>query len=1094
MTTPRSVLSEESKALPADKGPKDPSDPYDQGPAEFWRYFKDKNSRPVPAGRYKLHISINPAEYEMAKAKIHPLLIKAFEDKLIRTYKRFVVSDASPNVSMQMRQSNAPFCIYLLDHYNDKYLEEIATLCRNIEDVLHEFKIGDPDKRSKADLTLSSHIIFRQAVFDEKEYSTKNYVSALADDKSVEQLVKESTASYPYTELSKYMREPRKEALVNSTLSPEEAKLSKELESAIQEGKHAVIIEKLTKAFENNTNFKISLFDFDLLRMDKRDRKNIIPNSLFNQLKKKIVDELTVNFSENLKKELAHGNLEEVNLMLLYASEQAIPFELSFDDFKKLEKYPNRIDERALEKAEKPVFERLARGFSLLKIPDEEKAEKVKFLLSHINTASDLDIFPKNQLPLVLQYAFDHNIKFRLSLPIYNISREDKENVGEALYKNLDDKIKKEHTFIPFMRAIGRGIENRQFNEVNEQLAFALRINLPIPIHLVDELLVNEGVRNQAALLESLKMYKKLMPEDISKEFSIQLDNILNAGGFREANRMLRYAFEHKIDFSLSMENFNYILDHERYFDNPVYYGLKNKMYDDFHENLATALKEDNFNEIILLLDYAFDKDIDFKFSIVDSNMLHENLDKIINEDKDVIYSKLTTKIQNDFGNNLVLNNLHAKHYDRINNYDDRQKFVSGLLDKSKSERREVLASQDTTDLNHLKKTILRQIKKTELENPQYETLLRDINKQLAHLELNQLMKVLSEHTHNNEKKILITHLITLFEKSTSANDIEQCFKLLIKVCLQNTSTFASTLGSELTKQINKPEFQHLKQLFLPDEPTKHQDLQDFAIELDNKKHFSSSNYVANFEAIIQEIHQLYSNKLVEYAQKTALLLTSLISQESALDPFKYPGFNTRSQNLIQYKQDQLGDLTQLENKGHNLSEAQQECSKWAHRYVELKAETTLVDHIRYVKSLYEILTSLSIDKQSIKMQEEALGKEMEGLTVKMSPRIVDAMTTRLIEKIIPTLLANIQQLRTPSKELEVKIYVKPLPANPSTSADIIYRLASEVKNNPILQSTPTPHTTVVAPAPTAAVLTPTVTAPTPADDDQAAPALKHRR
>jgi hypothetical protein len=338
--------------------------------------------------------------------------------------------------------------------------------------------------------------------------------------------------------------------------------------------------------------------------------------------------------------------------------------------------------------------------------------------------------------------------------------------------------------------------------------------------------------------------------------------------------------------------------------------------------------------------------------------------------------------------------------------------------------------------------------------------------------------------TQNTQKQNFILYLRDLNNNSDFNSNVKEYFKLLTKICLQETGYFSA--GSQLITLMNMKKYSELREEFFNVDKVAHKHLHSFATESNDAKHFVSSQNEENFNVINLQLHQMYSIKLKNYASDVFQLLTSLITQSDSL--FEYPGFKERSIALTDYTAKKRAQMTDLESKNSDLSEICPKFHDWENRFAVFKLEASLLAHVGYTKSLYEILANLPGDNTKIKKEEDQLKQDLAGLLNHMSPKKIEEMIDHLTRKVIPALQDNIEERYKVTPEAEVP--VAPSSAATSTSAAIITRLSSEEEKNPIQQSTsgilPTASAPVTSttPAPAAATTTPTTQVTTPSSSN----------
>lgn len=149
---------------------------------------------------HKLHISIDPDDFNLAEEKLYPLLDKALDSRLIFNYKVYNVHGnmiKNAGEKLILRQRNNPFVIYLPDNPSENKVIKIVKLCIEIETLLINIKPGDEKKRAICDLPLTPHIIFRQA-FLNGEYISVNSDGTEAYTQKLERLKLEAQRSNYY--------------------------------------------------------------------------------------------------------------------------------------------------------------------------------------------------------------------------------------------------------------------------------------------------------------------------------------------------------------------------------------------------------------------------------------------------------------------------------------------------------------------------------------------------------------------------------------------------------------------------------------------------------------------------------------------------------------------------------------------------------------------------------------------------------------------------------------------------------------------------------------------------------------------------------
>lgn len=151
-----------------------------------WYFYWDTSDQ-KDFGRYKLHISFDPYLDAQLLKKIqddlHNLLHQALDQYFDIRYKvldiAYVLANNQTPSKKMLRQMCNSFVIYLRNIGNDLYFHKIAELIFEIEKMLNNVRIVE--QKAECDLSLDSHVIFRQAYLD-SDTNQKNYIKAITKD------------------------------------------------------------------------------------------------------------------------------------------------------------------------------------------------------------------------------------------------------------------------------------------------------------------------------------------------------------------------------------------------------------------------------------------------------------------------------------------------------------------------------------------------------------------------------------------------------------------------------------------------------------------------------------------------------------------------------------------------------------------------------------------------------------------------------------------------------------------------------------------------------------------------------------------------
>jgi len=160
--------------------------------------------------RYKLHISIAPADFEGIKDIINSLLLSATQKLVITAYK--VANSAC--LATGLRMANFPFTLYLHDDFDSANLSDLIDLCLQLEKALAQLPSGNRGYLTVSDLPITQHIAFRQAALDKVEY-------IYAHDKRAPELKLAGENSAYYKGLLAALTENNESTLEAPTFHPE---------------------------------------------------------------------------------------------------------------------------------------------------------------------------------------------------------------------------------------------------------------------------------------------------------------------------------------------------------------------------------------------------------------------------------------------------------------------------------------------------------------------------------------------------------------------------------------------------------------------------------------------------------------------------------------------------------------------------------------------------------------------------------------------------------------------------------------------------------------------------------------------------------